>query len=104
MDEMAILDRLTDVFSETLDEPEIELKREATAEELEDWDSVSNIQLMVAVGQAFGLTLRTGEIAGLRNVGELMDVIAGRLAGLGRGTAGEGSLSPAARAAGYASG
>jgi acyl carrier protein len=81
MNETAILDRLTEVFRETLDEPEIELKRETTAEDLEDWDSVSNIQLMVAVEQAFGLTLRTGEIAGLRNVGELMDVIAGRLAG-----------------------
>jgi acyl carrier protein len=81
MNETAILDRLTEVLRETLDEPEIELKRETTAEDLEDWDSVSNIQLMVAVEQAFGLKLRTGEIAGLRNVGELADVITVRLAG-----------------------
>ena len=81
MDETAILDRLAEVFRETLDEPEIELKRETTAEDLEDWDSISNIQLMVAVEQAFGLKLRTGEIAGLSNVGDLADVIAGRLAG-----------------------
>ena len=79
MDETAILDRLVEVFRETLDDPEIELNRETTAEDVEDWDSVSNIQLMVAVEQAFGLKLRTGEIAGLRNVGELADVIAGRL-------------------------
>jgi acyl carrier protein len=81
MDEMAIMDRLAEIFRETLDEPEIELKRETTAEDVEDWDSFSNIQLMVAVEQAFGLKLRTGEIAGLKNVGELVDVIAGRLAG-----------------------
>ena len=81
MDETTIFDRLVEVFRETLDDPEIELKRETTADDVEDWDSISNIQLMVAVEQAFGLKLRTGEIAGLRNVGELMDVIAGRLAG-----------------------
>jgi len=85
MDETAILDRLVEVFRETLDDPEIELKRETTADDIEDWDSISNIQLMVSVEQAFGLKLRTGEIAGLRNVGELADVIVRRLnAGPGR--------------------
>jgi len=79
MDETAILDRLVAVFRETLDDPELELNRETTAEDVEDWDSVSNIQLMVSVERSFGLKLRTGEIAGLRNVGELADVIARRL-------------------------
>jgi len=79
MDETAILDRLVAVFRETLDDPELELNRETTAEDVEDWDSVSNIQLMVSVERTFGLKLRTGEIAGLRNVGELADVIARRL-------------------------
>ena len=79
MDETAILDRLVEIFRETLDDPGIELNRETTAEDVEDWDSMSNIQLMVSVEQAFGLKLRTGEIAGLRNVGELADVLAGRL-------------------------
>lgn len=68
--------RLTDVFRETLGDPELILRRETTAQDVEDWDSVSNIQLLVAIESAFGVKFRTGEIAGLKNVGELYDLIA----------------------------
>lgn len=79
MEPQALMDKLTEVFRETLDDPEIVLRRETTAEDLEDWDSVSNIQLLVAVERAFGIKFHTGQIAGLKNVGELADVIAARI-------------------------
>jgi len=79
MEPQAVMDKLTEVFRETLDDPEIVLRRETTAEDLEDWDSVSNIQLLVAAERAFGIKFHTGQIAGLKNVGELADVIAARM-------------------------
>jgi acyl carrier protein len=46
-----------------------------TAAEVPAWDSLSNIRLVVAVEQAFKIQFTTGEVAGLKNVGEFVSVI-----------------------------
>ena len=79
MDDIAILDRLTEVVRDVLDDPEVVLRRETTAADVEDWDSVTNIQIMVAIEDEFGVRLRTGEIAGLENVGEIVDLLRARI-------------------------
>ncbi len=81
MDESAMWDQLTEIFRDTLEEPDIELGRETTADDVDGWDSVTNIQLLVAIEQSFHISLMTGEIAGLNNVGELADLIAARTGG-----------------------
>ena len=81
MDESAMWDQLVEIFRDTLDEPDLELGREMTANDVAGWDSITNIQLLVAIEQAFQISLRTGEIAGLTNVGELADLIAARTGG-----------------------
>jgi acyl carrier protein len=43
------------------------------------WDSLANVELMVEVEQSFGIRFRTGEVAGLKNVGELVSLIARRI-------------------------
>jgi acyl carrier protein len=79
MDESVLWEQLTEVFQETFDDPDIALARETTAGDVEGWDSVSNIRLLVTAEQVFGVKFRTGEIAGLANVGELFDLIAARV-------------------------
>ena len=79
MDDSEFWAQLTEIFWETFDDPDIVLERETTASDIEGWDSVSNIRLLVAAEQAFGVKFRTGEIAGLANVGELFDLIAARV-------------------------
>lgn len=81
MDESAMWNQLTEIFRDTLDEPDIELGRETTADDVDGWDSITNIQLLVAIEQSFQISLMTGEIAGLNNVGELADLIAARTGG-----------------------
>lgn len=66
------------VFREVFDDPGLELRAETTAADVEDWDSLTNIQLLVAVEQRFGVRFNTGEIAGLKNVGEMAALIAQR--------------------------
>lgn len=78
MDESELWEQLTAVFQETFDDPDIVLARETTASDVEGWDSVSNIRLLVTAEQVFGVKFHTGEIAGLANVGELFDLIAAR--------------------------
>lgn len=77
MSNEAIWTQLTEVFREIFDDEEIEIGAETTAEDIEDWDSLSNIQLIVAIEQAFpGVKFNTGQVANLKNVGELVGVIA----------------------------
>ena len=79
MDDATLWEQLADAFRDTFDDPDLVLTRETTAEDVEGWDSVTNIQLLVTVEQAFGVKFRTGEIAGLANVGELFDLILARV-------------------------
>jgi acyl carrier protein len=70
-----ILQKLTGIFREELDNNEISLTAESTAEDIEEWDSLSHIQLIVAVEKAFGIRFTSSEIQSWNNVGEMMDSI-----------------------------
>ena len=81
MNEDAIWARLTEIFCDVLDDQDIVLTAETTANDVEEWDSLSNVILLVAIEQAFdGIKFSTGEIANLNNVGELIAVIQKQLA------------------------
>jgi acyl carrier protein len=47
----------------------------STAADIEGWDSLNNIKLMIQVERKFGFRFKTSEVAGFRNVGELLKVI-----------------------------
>ncbi|MFP3591693.1 acyl carrier protein [Chryseobacterium sp. SIMBA_038] len=79
MDRNEILVKLTEVFREELDNEEIVLNAETTAEDVEEWDSLSHIQLIVAVEKAFKIRFTSSEIQSWNNVGEMADSIASKL-------------------------
>jgi acyl carrier protein len=70
--------KLTAVFRDTFDDDTLTLKPETTAHDVEDWDSLRHIQLLVAVEKAFNVRFNTGEVANLANVGQMVDLIAKR--------------------------
>lgn len=70
-----ILARLTGIFHEELDNDTIVLSFDTTAEDVEEWDSLSHIQLIVAVEKAFGVRFTSSEIQSWNNVGEMIDCI-----------------------------
>ncbi|KEY17788.1 acyl carrier protein [Kaistella antarctica] len=70
-----ILEKLTGIFHEELDNEEIVLSRETTADDIEEWDSLSHIQLIVAVEKAFKIRFTSSEIQSWNNVGEMIDCI-----------------------------
>jgi acyl carrier protein len=57
------------------------LTPELTAGEVEEWDSLTQISLMLAVEKRFNVRFRVGEVEKTRNVGELADLIARRAGG-----------------------
>ncbi len=68
--------RLGQVFRKTFDDESLVITPEMTAEDIEDWDSLTNIQLIVAIEKEFpGLRFKTGEIAGLADVGDMVNVV-----------------------------
>ena len=77
MNKQEILEKLAPIFSETFEE-EIELTPELSAEDVENWDSLGNIRLFVAIEENFSIQFTTSEISNLKNVGELVDAILSR--------------------------
>lgn len=69
-------DELVEIVRTLFDEYEGPVTPALTAADVEQWDSLANVQMMVLVEQAFGIRFTTNEIAGLANLGELSALIA----------------------------
>lgn len=72
---MNILDELTPVFRQVFDDDTITLTRETTADDIDAWDSLSHMNLIVAAEMKFKVRFGLGELQKLKNVGELADLI-----------------------------
>lgn len=71
--------RLQNVFREVFDDDAITLNDTTTAADVDGWDSVANIRLMVSIEEEFRLRFDVGEFQEYRNVGDLMAGIARRV-------------------------
>ncbi|MBN9295792.1 MAG: acyl carrier protein [Filimonas sp.] len=66
-----LLEELTGIFRDVLDNDSIVLTEETTANDIEEWDSISHIQLVVAVEKHFKTKFSNGEIQKWRKVGDM---------------------------------
>ena len=73
--ETEILKQVSGIFVDVLDNESIVLKRETIAKDVEEWDSLTHISLMVAVEKAFGVRFRVGEVENAKNIGEFSELI-----------------------------
>jgi len=76
MEKSQILDEVQAIFREVLDNEEIVLANETTADNIEEWDSLTHIQLIVAIEKHFKIRFTSREILSWQNVGEMIDCIA----------------------------
>lgn len=70
-----VFERLTEVFADVFDDEEIELTDSTTSDDIEDWDSLEHVNLIIAVEQEFGIKFTMGEVTGMKNVGAMVDII-----------------------------
>ena len=75
MDQGQIYSKLTAVFREVFDEDDLSLKPETTADDVDGWDSLSHIRLILAVSKSFGVNFSASEVGSLKNVGEFVELI-----------------------------
>ena len=80
---MEILERLTPVFHKVFDNDAIVLTPELTADDVDEWDSMSHINLMIAIELEFGIEFKQSEIQSFANVGELVAAIEKKLSPAG---------------------
>ena len=70
-----IFEALNEVFRDLFDDEAINVTDTTTAAEIEDWDSLEHINLIVAVEKKFGMKFSMGEVNKMKNVGEMVDII-----------------------------
>ena len=78
MEKSQILDEAQAIFRDVLDNEEIVLASETTADDIEEWDSLTHIQLIVAIEKHFKIRFTSREILSWQNVGQLIDSIANK--------------------------
>jgi acyl carrier protein len=78
MDEQLIYARLTEIFSDVFDE-DIQVNPELSAKDVDGWDSLSHIRLILTIEKAFKIKFSTSEIGKLENVGQLVTLIKARV-------------------------
>ena len=79
MDRTGILRQIEIIFEEVLDENDINLTEATTANDVEGWDSLTHIQLIVAIEKRFKIKFTSKEILSWKNVGEMTDAISSKL-------------------------
>ncbi len=75
MERNEIFKKLNEIFNDVLDLEDIELEEKTCADDVEDWDSLSHIQLIVAIEKELGIKFTSHEIMKWNNVGEMVDTI-----------------------------
>jgi acyl carrier protein len=76
---MNVTEELTEVFREVFDDDTIQLTPELTADDVEGWDSLSHVNLVIAVEMKFDIEFTQKEIRSFANVGEMIACIEGKL-------------------------
>lgn len=78
MDREQVKIRLEKVFRDVFDDDSITLSDSTTADDIDAWDSLEHISLISAVEKAFKMRFTMKEVSGMKNVGEMIDIVAER--------------------------
>ena len=70
-----IFEEVTEIFRDVFDDEELEIGDETNAEDIEEWDSLEHINLVINMEKKFSLKFNIKEVGALANVGEMVDLI-----------------------------
>jgi acyl carrier protein len=76
MDKSVIIQDLSTIFADVLDLPGLQLTPEMAADDVEGWDSLAHINLVMAVEKHYHIKFALGELQDLKNVGDMAELIA----------------------------
>jgi len=73
-----VLGKIQGIIRQELNDPELVINEDTTAADVSGWDSVTHVQIIVAVERTFGMRLKSSEVAQLENIGSLVDIVLAR--------------------------
>lgn len=76
---MELKDRLNEIFCEVFDDDDIKIAPEMTANDVDGWDSLSHVNLIVAIESNFKITFSQKELLTFKNVGDLLNSIRSKI-------------------------
>lgn len=78
---MTTLESVNEVLRDVFDDPELRVSADTTANDVDGWDSLSHVNVIVAIETRFGIRFSQREALTFRNVGEMVRTIEKRLGG-----------------------
>ena len=76
---MDVLEKINKIFCVVFEDDSIKVGNETTADDIDGWDSLSHINLVVAIEMGFGIKFTQKEILSFKNVGDLMRNVEGKI-------------------------
>ena len=75
MEQHELMEQTQAIFRENFDDDSLVITRQTTAEDIEDWDSLEQINLLTAMEKQFGVKFTLDDVRDLENVGDMADLI-----------------------------
>lgn len=75
MERNEVFERLTKIFRDVFDDENLVITDATNADDIEDWDSLEQITLVVTIEKEFEIKFNVHEVSGFKNVGEMADAI-----------------------------
>ena len=76
MTEQEILNAVQDIVRDNFDDDSLVITRDTCADDIEDWDSLEQINLLTAIEKKFGIKFKLADVRNLKDVGDLLDLVA----------------------------
>ena len=76
MTEQAILEAVQEIFRDNFDDDTLEITRATCADDIEDCDSLEQINLLTTIEKKFNIKFKLADVRNLKNVGDLLDLVA----------------------------
>lgn len=75
MDQASVRQEITGIFEDVMDLEDVTLEDDTTANDIEEWDSLSHIRLIIAIERHFGIKFTNAEIENLKKFGDLVALV-----------------------------
>ena len=79
MDNAELLQSIQIIMRETLELPNLNVTNEMSAADVDEWDSMTHIQIISAIAAKYKLRFALGELQALKNVGDMIELIKKKL-------------------------
>ena len=74
-----ILDQVSNILKNTFDDQSINIENNTSADDIDEWDSLSHIELISNIESHFKIRFALGELQDLKNVGDMVDLISSKV-------------------------